>query len=65
MLNIEWLIQGTRFCMDLSINIKGCDEESSIRNNQVDSTHRMLTWVLLVVKLELILLKRKIDLEII
>ena len=40
MLNFEWLIQGTRFSMDLSINIKGCDEESSIRKNQVDSTHK-------------------------
>ena len=38
MLNFEWLIQGTRFCIDLLINIKGCDEGSSIRNNQVDST---------------------------
>ena len=40
MLNFEWLIQGTRFCIDLLINIKGCDEGSSIRNNQVDSTYK-------------------------
>ena len=40
MLNFEWLIQGTRFCIDLLINIKSCDEGSSIRNNQVDSTHK-------------------------
>ena len=40
MLNFELLIQGTRFCMDLSINIKGCDEESSIRNNQVNSIYK-------------------------
>ena len=40
MLNFEWLIQGIKFSMDLSINIKGCDEESSIRNNQVDSAYK-------------------------
>ena len=40
MLNFEWLLQETRFYMDLSINIKGCDEESSTRNNQVDSTYK-------------------------
>ena len=40
MLNFEWLVQGIRFCIDLSINIKGCDEESSTRNNQVDSTYK-------------------------
>ena len=40
MLNFERLIQGIRFCMDLSINIKDCDEESSTRNNRVDSTYK-------------------------
>ena len=48
MLNFEWLIQGIRFCMDLSINIKSCDEESSIRNNQVNSIYKDVGLSLLV-----------------
>ena len=52
--------------MDLSINIKGYDEESSIRNNQVDSTYKDIGLSSSsLFKLELILLKRKIDLKII
>ena len=52
--------------MDLSINIKGCDEESSTRNNQVDSTYKDIGLSFSsLFELELILLKRKIDLKII
>ena len=43
MLNFEWLIQEIRFYMNLSINIKSYDEESSTRNNQVDSTYKNIS----------------------
>ena len=52
--------------MDLSINIKGCDEESFTKNNQVDFTYKDIGLSSSsLFKLELVFLKRKIDLKII
>ena len=52
--------------MDLSIDAKGCDEESSTRNNQVDSTYKDVGLSSSnLFELKLILLKKKIDLKII
>ena len=54
------------FFMNLSINIKGCNEESSTRNTQVDFTYKDVGLSSSsLFKLELILLQRKIGLEVI
>ena len=52
--------------MDLSIDAKDCDEGSSTKNNQVDSTYRDVDLSSSsLFELELIFLKRKIDLRIV